>query len=259
MADVLDIPEPKGPKISVEIKNKGGRPKNKNYLPWEECRQIIRDEMIPSKGKFEEWHDRNKPKVIPRFPYRVYTEEWVSWNDFLGNENKFNERIGTKWQTLAEAARYVHTLKLNSAAEWLEHCRGGTLPDNIPKRPELTYADWISWGHFLGNKPAEVVEAIKESQKVQVYFITHEIGVPENVLTFGVEPMGVAGMKDRYSRGDIHIVKMFWYSADKGAIIKQVVESLSTEYMGTRNQRIVPNVYQIIEFLQYHLDTITKV
>lgn len=251
MTDTVEKPEPK-------TKKSGGRPKNKNYLPWEECRKLVRDEMLPSRGKYQEWWDRNQPKVIPRFPYRVYVKEWISWNDFLGTDNKFNVRIGTKWRPLLDAVKHVHTLKLGSFAEWMELCKENKIPDDIPKRPDLTYNDWVSWGHFLGNKPLEAIVAIKEVQKTQVYYITHEIGAPENVLTFGVEPLGISGMKDRYSRGNIHIVKMFWYNAEKNAVIKQVIEALSTPYMGQSNQRIVPNIYQIIEVIQFHLDTIHK-
>jgi hypothetical protein len=256
MTDIVEPLDPKGPEASSVKKNKGGRPKGTKYLPWEECRKLVRDELLPSKGKYQEWWDRNQPKQIPKYPYRVYTApgEWVSWNDFLGNDNKFNVRIGTKWRTLHEATKYVHTLKLGSFAAWIEFCKTGDLPDDIPKRPELTYTDWVSWGSFLGNKPSEAIEVIKEAQKTQVYYITHEVGAPENVMTFGVEKMGISGMKDRYSRGDIHIVKMFWYDPAKSAIIKQAVEALSSPYMGQANQRIVPNVYQIIEFIQFHLD-----
>ena len=69
--------EPKGPEASLREKKKRGRPKNENYLPWDEARAFIRDELLPSRGKFFEWWDRNKPKAIPRFPYRVY-KEWTT-------------------------------------------------------------------------------------------------------------------------------------------------------------------------------------
>ena len=253
------VEDPKGLSASDKVKKKGGKPKSTKYLPWEECRQLMRAESLSSKGMFEKWYQSNQPKVIPRFPYRVYTKEWAGWNDFLNTDNKFNARIGTHWKTLLEASKYVHTLKLNSVAEWLEYCRSGKLVDDIPKRPELTYSDWISWGSFLGNKPSEAIVVQREAQKTQVYYITHEIGAPENVLTFGIEARGTAGMKDRYSHGNIHIVKMFWFNPEKASLIKQVVEAYSTPYMGQSNQRIVPNVYQIIEIVQYHLDTIIKV
>jgi hypothetical protein len=254
------VEDSNGPPAAIPTKKKGGRPKSSKYLPWAECRQLVRAECLTSKGQFEKWFQANQPRQIPRFPYRVYTApgEWVSWNEFLGNDNKFNVRIGTKWQTLTEATKYVHTLNLKSFAEWIEFCKTDDLPDNIPKRPELTYSDWISWPNFLGNTPSVRIEAVKETQKTQVYYITHEVGAPENVFSFGVEQLGISGMKDRYSRGNIHIMKMFWYNPEKGALIKQAVESLSTPYMGQSNQRIVPNVYQIIEILQFHLDTIHR-
>ena len=80
------IDEPKGPSASDKVKKKGGKPKSTKYLPWVECRQLMRDECLASKTQFDKWYLRNQPKVIPRFPYRVYTKEWAGWNDFLNTE-----------------------------------------------------------------------------------------------------------------------------------------------------------------------------
>ena len=63
--------EPAGPEASTKEKKRRGRPRNENYLSFEEARDHVRNELIPSRGKFFEWWDRNKPKSIPRFPYLV--------------------------------------------------------------------------------------------------------------------------------------------------------------------------------------------
>lgn len=245
---------------STQEKKRRGRPKNEHYLSWEEAREFMRSELIPSRGKFFEWWDRNKPKTIPRFPYRVYQTEWTSWNDFLGTDNKFNEKIGTKWRPYLEAVAWSSKLSLKSQTEWMEFCKlEGRLPDDIPARPDLVYDDWRSWTHWLGNRQAEAAQTRQElAQKVQVYYIIHQPDVPQNVLEFGIEPTGPAAFKQRWQAVNFDIVRMFWYDPEKAPIIKRIVEALSTPYMGDERQRIVPNVWEIVYHMQMHLETITS-
>jgi len=270
-APVVKRPEGRPKKMSLdEIKNleepiympplqkHRGRPKNENYIPFEEAREFIRGEMIPSRNKFHEWWERNKPKAIPRFPYRVYTTEWISWNDFLGTDNEFGVRVGKNWRQIDEAAMWVHTLKIESYGKWLEYCKDNTLPADIPARPDLVYASWKTWNHWLGNKPVEAMEAVREAQKIQIYYIIHEPGVPENVLNFGIDTIGPSSFKDRWQREHFTIVKLFWYDPAEALEVKKVVEYFSTPYLGDERQRIVPNVWEIVWYLQMRLDMINR-
>lgn len=254
--DVEDIDTDREPKE----KKKRGRPKNENYLPWEEARTLMRDEMIPSRGKFFEWWDVNKPKAIPRFPYRVYKDEWTSWNDFLGTNNKFNEKVGTKWRPFLEATAWALTLGLQGQQDWMDYSRQeGNLPADIPARPDLVYDGWRSWGHWLGHKTAQKIEAKQEvAKKIQVYYIINYPDVPQNVLTFGIEPMGLSAMKARWQEEGFTIVKMFWYDPVKVGVVKQILDAFSRPYMGQERQRIVPNVWEIVYHMQMHMEQITS-
>lgn len=245
---------------TTKAKKKRGRPKNENYLSWEEAREFMRAELIPSRGKFFEWYDRNKPKAIPRFPYRVYTAEWISWNDFLGTDNKFNEKVGRTWRPLEEATVWAHSLKLGAYAEWMTFCKEqkDKLPADIPARPDLVYDKWRSWNHWLGNKPAEAVEAKQQAQRSAIYYIIRENDVAENIFSFGVESGGISALRDKWERDKFIVVKMFWYDGTKGNVIRQIVEAFSTPYMSNEKQRITPNVFEMIWHLQVHLDTVTQ-
>jgi len=239
-------------------KKQKGRPKNENYLPYAEAREVMLKELLHSRSAFEHWWEREKPKTIPRFPYRVY-KDWVSWNDFLGTNNEF--RTGAKtWRPFKEAIQFVHSLRLTSQREWLEYCKehSETVPEDIPRRPDVVYNQWTSWAHWLGNKPIEVIAAAKEREKVSnaVYYIIHEQGVPGNVITYGVEPTGITALKDWWEHDKYDVIGMFQYEQDKGTMIKQLVESMSTPYLGEERQRITPNVWQIVETLQTILCTI---
>ena len=234
-----------------------GRPRNLNFLSYADAREFVRGEMIPSRNKFHEWWDRNKPKAIPRFPYRVY-KDWVSWNDFLGTDNNFGVRVGKSWRSLEEAALWVHKLKIESYTKWMAYCKANTLPEDIPARPDLVYAGWKTWNHWLGNRPVEALEAIKEAQKTQLYYIIHEPGTPENVLIFGADTVGPSNFKERWEREKFNIVKLFWYEKEYDNEIKNIVTSLSSPYLGEERQRICPNVWEIIWYLSLQLRVVTK-
>lgn len=245
--------------VEPKAKKKRGRPKNENYIPWGEARDFIRGEMIPSRGKFFEWWDRNKPKAIPRFPYRVYKDEWTSWNDFLGTDNKFNEKIGTKWRPITEATTFTHSLGLKSQQEWMDWCRiDDNLPKDIPARPDLVYDEWRSWGHWLGNRPVQAIEAKKEAAKTHVYYLIHEQDTPQNIVLVGIEPGGLSAMKERWERERFDIIKLFWYDQEKSVEIKKIVDALSSPYRDYASQRLVPNVWEIVYHLQMVLEIVTK-
>lgn len=236
---------------------KRGKPRNENYLPFEEAREVVRNEMLHSRGAFEHWHDREKPKTIPRFPYRVYTKEWITWNDFLGTNNEFKKGVKS-WRPMNEAIHFAHGLQLKTQRDWLDYCRdhAENFPEDIPKRPDVVYDKWVSWNHWLGNKPVEAIQAKVEAAKVAIYYIIHEQGVPENVLTYGVESAGMTVMKEWWDKDKYDIMGMFWHEPDRAADVQRLVESMSTPYLGESRQRITPNVWQIIEVLQRVLCTI---
>lgn len=241
-------------------KKKRGRPKNENYLSWDEARAHMRSELIPSRGKFFEWWERNKPKTIPRFPYRVYQEEWTSWNDFLGTNNKFNEKIGTKWRPFLEAVSWAIKLGLKSQAEWMEYCKQEEgLPADIPARPDLVYDEWRGWPHWLGNRPVEAIQARKEiAQNIQVFYIVQYPDVPQNILSFGIESAGITSFKSRWEHEKFNIVRMFWYDPTKAAKINKIIDALSSPYLGSDTQRLVPNVWEIVYYLQMEMQQITN-
>ena len=235
-----------------------GRPKNENYIAYAEAREFMIGEMIPSRNKYMEWWDRNQPKSIPRFPYRVYKDEWISWNDFLGTNNTFGLRVGKSYRPLEEAALWVHKLKIESYTKWMEYAKEHTLPDDIPARPDLVYAGWKTWPHWLGNRPMEALAVAREAQKFQIYYIIHEQGVPENVFTFGMEPMGQAAFKEKWEREKFTIIRLFWHEPEKASEVLKIVKSMSSTYLEYEKQRICQNVWEINYYLELMLQRIYK-
>lgn len=238
-------------------KKQAGRKKNADFLSYTEAREFMHGELIPSRKNFHEWWDRNKPKAIPRFPYRVY-KEWTSWNDFLGTNNEFGLNTTRTWRPMEEAALWVHSLRIESYTKWLDYCKETGLPNDIPTRPDLVYRNWKTWGHWLGNRPVETLEMIKEAQRLQIYYIIHEADVPQNVFTFGVEPMGPTVFKERWEREKFDIMRMFWFDPEHSNHIQRIIDGLSTPYLDNMNQRICPNMWEINYYLEITLQRIVR-
>ena len=259
LEDIKNLEEPIYVEKEVKEKKTGGRPKNTDYLSYEEAREFVRGEMIPSRSKYLEWWERNKPKSIPRFPYRVY-KEWTSWNDYLGNDNEFSAKTSRAWRPFDDAVQFVQKLKIESYPKWMEYCREhrAEMPEDIPSRPDLVYPQWRTWPYWLGNKPIEIVNAAVEARKNHIFFVIHDQDVPENVFTFGVEQGGQTALKDRWEREKFDIVRLFWFEQEQADHIKRIIDSLSTPYMDNERQRICQNVWEINYYLEVTLQRIIR-
>jgi hypothetical protein len=234
-----------------------GRKKSGKYVEYLVAKDFVRGELIQSRAAYEEWWSRHKPKDIPRFPHRIYVSEWIGWNEFLGNSNIFGIHNLRNWRPYEEAIKFIHSLQIVSYAKWMEQCKDGKLPNDIPTRPDLVYAKWRTWNHWLGNRPIEAIEAQRAIDKrSQVYYIIHEHGLPENILTFGMDTMGVASFKQKWEREHFTIIRAFWYDRDEAEYISNVVNSLSVSYLGDDRQRIVPNFWEIVYHLEQKLDRV---
>jgi len=93
---------------------------------------------------------KGKPNDIPRHPSRAYAE-WKDWGDWLGTERVANRN--RKFRPFKEARKFVRSLKLKSSSkEWIEYCKSGERPSDIPSNPQATYLNkgWKDWGNFIG-------------------------------------------------------------------------------------------------------------
>ena len=93
----------------------------------------------------------NKPDDIPRNPNQTYKNKgWVGMGDWLGTG-----RVATKdiqFRDFKSAREFARSLKLKNQKEWVEFCKSGNKPDDIPRNPDRTYKDkgWIGMGDWLG-------------------------------------------------------------------------------------------------------------
>jgi hypothetical protein len=117
------------------------------FLPCDEANDSVRP--LGLKG-YEGWaaycKSGQRPANIPANPQTVYAGKgWTTWSDWVGTER-------TGFLPYGEANAFVRPLGLKSTREWLDYCKSGNRPANIPASPNMAYAGegWTTWGDWLG-------------------------------------------------------------------------------------------------------------
>jgi hypothetical protein len=226
------------------------RKRSDKWMTFEEAKEFIQSQGVQSRQQYIDWWDDNKPKSLSKYPQRVYTDEWEGWNDFLGTNNEFN-KTRRSWRSFEEAVIWVHKQGIQGGKPgWLQWVKDNpdSLPEDIPKRPDITYKkDWLSWKHWLGDSVTERVEAQQTARSAAVYYIIREKDYAHvnNVYSFGIEPGGVAALKDRWKLEQFQVVKLFQFDTQRAPEVEKIVTSLSTPYFGDGSVRAVPNIYDL--------------
>lgn len=215
--------------------------KRKN-LTFEQAREFVRSQCIPSVYKYWRWWDENHPKQIPRRPNRAYAKDWKGWNDFLGSSNIFP--VAKLWLPMEEAMVHVHKLNVQSSANWLAYFRDHRheLPEGIPARPDLVYPTWKSWAYWLGYKPGAKIQALQ--QNPGVWYILQKQGMPPNVITVGTEQGGKFGVEQLAKRYNAKVLRMYQVETEHRAFFDRMVSTLTSPYYSDQD-RIASNLNQL--------------
>jgi superfamily II DNA or RNA helicase len=123
-----------------------------NWMPFEDARAFIHTLKLKSRSEWLDYcQSSEKPQDIPSYPRGTYKNKgWSSMGDWLGTGH-----IATrlrKYRSFQDSRTFVHDLNLNSNWEWLDYCKSGKKPDDIPANPNRTYKDegWSDVGDWLG-------------------------------------------------------------------------------------------------------------
>jgi len=133
-----------------------------SWRPFEEARAFAHSLNLKSENDWRrfckgELPDKVfRPNDIPFKPERTYSSNgWNGFGDWLGTGN-IAPRL-REFLPFDEARKFVHSIGLNSLAEWNQFYRGnipnkGILPSNIPSNPKRTYENqgWRGIGDWLG-------------------------------------------------------------------------------------------------------------
>jgi hypothetical protein len=133
-----------------------------SWRPFEEAREYVQLLGLKNVGEWELYRigklpgQPSKPADIPAAPSLVYAKKgWQGYGDFLGTGT-----IATylrEYRSYGEARAFVHSLKLDSFADWRRYCDGQLShlppkPNDIPNDPYSLYKNkgWTSFGDWLG-------------------------------------------------------------------------------------------------------------
>lgn len=124
-------------------------------VSYSEAKTIIKEFNFTTKVEYTNWYLNNKTLGLPRNPILYYKNDWVSYEDFFGNNLPKNINYKTRKKlthffNYSEAKKWVNNnLNVNSEAKW--RTLTNILPNYIPKRPDYVYKNngWTSWTNFL--------------------------------------------------------------------------------------------------------------
>ena len=128
-----------------------GNIRKKNFLPFEDARKFARKLKLSGSEAWRKWRNSGEnPDDIPSSPAITYKDCWISWGDFLGTENVANQN--RNFLPFGKARKFARNLKLNRKTAWVEWCKAGKKPDDIPSNPNKTYKDsgWVGIRDWLG-------------------------------------------------------------------------------------------------------------
>jgi len=124
--------------------------KKKQFLSFSATRKYVHSLDLKSGKDWTKYSKSSeKPIDIPGSPDHVYKKEWKGWGDFLGTGTKAPGTI--KWKSFEDARIFAHSLKLEYYRNWIDYCKSGKRPKDIPSSPDTVYKkEWKGVGDWLG-------------------------------------------------------------------------------------------------------------
>lgn len=192
------------------------KPRNFEYFfSFTKAQEVVQKEGIFSRSQYREWYKRNRPSRMPRNPDIFYKHRgyWKDWNHFLGVHNVWPYVPKGAWRSYSEARAFVMSRRFKNRAEWIEFCRSGDCPDDIPFVPDRVYAktrEWISWREFLGPQCAIEYDNIMREINPAILFI---LRIPDrtnhSLYRIGVTVGGQTAIMDAIEKNNLTFVDAF--------------------------------------------------
>ncbi len=124
----------------------------RKYRPFAEARNYVHNLHLKSLADWSSYRkSAERPSDIPTNPNVVYKDDgWKTMGDWLGTGRVSNRC--RSFRPFLEARRFVHALQLQTQQEWVEYCKSGKKPVDVPQKPARTYKDqgWNGLGDWLG-------------------------------------------------------------------------------------------------------------
>ena len=126
--------------------------RNRKFLAFKQAREFARSLKLKSRREWGAFcRSGRKPENVPAQPNSRY-KEWAGYGDWLGTGNISLHERSCNFRTFRAARAFARALRLRSHTEWIEYCRSGKKPGDIPQQPSQAYkTQWKGYGDFLGN------------------------------------------------------------------------------------------------------------
>lgn len=129
--------------------------KSQLFFSYDKAKEYAQSLNLSSRTDWREYLKSNeKPKEMPTNPPVTYSDEWISWGDFLGTGNLSPTNISKQFLPFEEARSFVRKLNLLTSTEWREYSRTKR-PQQIPSTPNKAYENrgWINMYDWLVGSP----------------------------------------------------------------------------------------------------------
>jgi hypothetical protein len=123
----------------------------KQFRSFENAREFAQSLKLKNSQQWRAFSkSSNRPEDVPSTPYEYYKNKgWVNWGNFLGTGNIQSQK--KQFRSFENAREFAQSLKLKNRLAWLDICKSGNKPQDIPSNPNKIYPDlWVNWGDFLG-------------------------------------------------------------------------------------------------------------
>lgn len=121
------------------------------YRPYRAARAFVRSLGVKTQGEWSTYLRTGKrPSDIPAHPHEIYEDEWTSWGDFFGTNN----RHWKGFLSFHKARKLVRSLGLQSVKEYQTYQRKYGDLKKIPFDPRQTYGKrFQGMADFLNARP----------------------------------------------------------------------------------------------------------
>jgi len=126
--------------------------KDREYKQFKAARDFVHELFLKNQNEWREYcKSGNKPDDIPFAPHHTYKNKgWKGFGDWLGTGNIATQ--DRQYKSFNEARDFVRKLGIKNNIEWLEYCKSGKKPYDIPFTPHYIYknSEWNGVGDWLG-------------------------------------------------------------------------------------------------------------
>lgn len=125
----------------------------RTFVSYEEAKEFVKPLNIKSQNEWIEWCKTGKrPHTIPTNPWHVYSE--YSAGDFFNTNTIAPQYMHKYYITYKELKKFIRKNNIKTQSNWVDFCRAGNKPMNIPYGIEGFYkkqGTWKGWPSLTGS------------------------------------------------------------------------------------------------------------